>query len=158
MTQENNYPDLTYEMVFKIYTIGQNLKKSPNYLDEAPYSETVKKSLQLIFAAKNYPTNPTGTLDTSNLDIKQETEYLYRETKELLRSSILDEKDKAAVIKTATSQMEKLINLIERADNIAQIRDFEARVLRALKKVLPETREDFIKELTKMENEDEPRG
>lgn len=157
MTQNNNYPDLTYEVVFKLYTVGQNMKKSPKYLEEAPYSETVKKALQLIFTPQTYNTKPSGDIDTSSLDIRQETEYLYRETKELLRSKILDEKDKAAVIKTATSQMEKLISLIERSENIIQIREFETKVIRAIKKVLPEQREEFIKELTESEGEDEPR-
>jgi geranylgeranyl pyrophosphate synthase len=88
------------------------------------------------------------------LDLKQETQYLYKETKALLHTNVLDEKDKAAIIKTATSQMEKIINLMERSEAIAHIREFEAKVLRALKKVLPEQSEDFIKELEQLKGED----
>lgn len=151
----NNYPDINYESVFAIYTISQKMKQNKDYLDKSPYSETVKKSLSLMFANKETPQPaPAPLIDTSDLDLKTETSYLYKEAKSLLKSNVLDEKDRAAVIKTMTSQMEKLISLIERAENINQIRDFETKVLRTLKKVLPEKREEFLAELAKLEDLD----
>ena len=154
MTQQNKYPEITYEQVFALYTINQNMKQDPNYLDNSPYSETIRKSLQLIFQ-KVERTNILATeIKSEDLDLKLETQNLYKETKALLHTNVLDEKDKAAIIKTATSQMEKIINLIERSEAISQIREFEAKVMRALKKVLPEERESFIKELERVEGEE----
>ena len=155
MTQQNKYPEITYEQVFALYTIDQNMKQDPNYLDNSPYSETIRKSLQLIFKRVEQTRLYSTEIESKELDLRQETQSLYRETKALLQTNVLDEKDKAAIIKTATSQMEKIINLIERSESIVQIREFEAKVLRAIKKVLPEQREEFIKELTRQEEENE---
>lgn len=159
MTQTTNkYPqNITYESVFAIYTVSQNMKQDKQYLENAPYSEAVKKSLRIMFSQqpseviseeKFKPSN----IEISELDLKTETSYLYQEAKSLLKSNVLDEKDRAAVIKTMTSQMEKLIALVERAENINQMRDFETRVLKVMKKVLPEKREEFLAELARLEN------
>ena len=151
----NNYPEINYESVFALYTISQKMKQNKDYLDKSPYSETVKKSLNLMFASKETPQIiPQPTIDTSDIDLKTETGYLYKEAKSLLKSNVLDEKDRAAVIKTMTSQMEKLISLVERTENINQIREFETKVLRTIKKVLPEKREEFLAELAKLEDLD----
>lgn len=144
--EQNNYPDITYEMAFKIYTVGQNMRLYPQYLEKSPYSEPLRKSLNLIFGSKKVST-PNEKIEVSELDIRKETEYLYYETKNLLNSNALDEKDKASVIKTATTQLEKLLNLLERSENINQMREFEAKVLQIMKKVLPEKREEFLKEI-----------
>lgn len=155
MTQQNNYPSITYEQVFALYTISQNMKQDPTYLENSPYSETIRKSLQLIFHKVERNNLYASEISSEDLDLKQETQSLYRETKALLHTNVLDEKDKAAIIKTATSQMEKIISLIERSEAISQIREFEAKVLRVLKKVLPEQREEFIQELARMEGEND---
>lgn len=144
--EQNNYPDITYEMAFKIYTVGQNMRLYPQYLEKSPYSEPLRKSLNLIFGSKKTNT-PNEKIEVSELDICKETEYLYYETKNLLNSNALDEKDKASVIKTATTQLEKLLNLLERSENINQMREFESKVLQIMKKVLPEKREEFLKEI-----------
>ena len=153
MTQ-NKYPSITYESVFALYTIAQNMKQDSTYLENAPYSDTIKKSLSLIFQKPTPISTPMGEIRSEDLDLKQETQYLYRETKALLNTNVLDEKDKAALIKTATAQMEKILSLIERSENVVQIREFETKVLQALKKVLPEKREEFIKELDRLEGGD----
>lgn len=149
----NDYPIITYESVFAIYTISQKIKQNKHYLEEAPYSEAIKKSLNLMFAKTDNPVSALSapSFNTTELDLKTETSYLYNEAKSLLKSNVLDEKDRAAVIKTMTSQMEKLISLVERTENINQIRDFEAKVLKTLKNVLPEKREEFLVELAKLE-------
>lgn len=155
MTQQNKYPDISYEQVFALYTISQEMKKDHSYLENSPYSETIRKSLQLIFQKVERNNLYTSEINSEDLDLKQETQYLYKETKALLHTNVLDEKDKAAIIKTATSQMEKIISLIERSEAISQIREFEGKVLRAIKKVLPEQREEFIKELNRLEGKND---
>lgn len=146
MTQ-NKYPNITYDSVFSLYTIAQNMRQDPAYLENSPYSETIRKSLNLLFQRNNVTSADIADISSEDLDLKQETLYLYKETKALLRTNVIDEKDKAAIIKTATAQMEKILNLIERSENIVQIREFEAKVLKVIKKVLPEEREEIIKEL-----------
>lgn len=150
----SKYPDLTFESVFDVYNVGQNMKRDSNYLEDSPYSDTIRKTLVSIFKPEGRNITPRPVIDTKDLDIKKETEYLYVETKSLLNSHVLDEKDKAAVIKTATGQMEKLITLIEKANNLKYIREFESRVLEALKKVAPEVREEFLEELGRGEKDE----
>jgi hypothetical protein len=153
----NDYPDIDYATIFKIYTVGQNMRSITGYLNNSPYSEPIKKALGLIFNAN--ATNSTtgsviGELDTSELDIRKESEILYYQTKEILGSNTLDEKDKASVLKTATTLLEKLLNIIERSENISQMREFETKVLMAMKKVTPEIREQFLDEIDRLEHTD----
>jgi hypothetical protein len=146
---EQNYPEITYEMVFKIYTICQNMKTDDTYLEKAPYAEPVKKALSLMFPADE-PIDE-ALLDTSDLDIRKESELLYRQTKDLLSSNALDEKDKASVLKTSTTLLEKLLNILERSENISQMREFETKVLQVMKKVAPEVRDNFLEEIERLE-------
>lgn len=67
----------------------------------------------------------------------------------------MDDKDKASIQRTATAQLEKLLNLAERATNLNQMREFEMKVLKILKKVLPEQRELFLRELAESESRTE---
>lgn len=149
------YPDITYEMVFNVYSAGIEIRKNPRYLDNAPYSEAVKKSLKLIFPPitvnlcdKNAENSDS---DLMNLDLETEIKSLYFETKSLLNSNALDDKDKASVQRTATTQLEKLLTMIEKSINIRHMREFETKVLKVLKKVAPETREQFLEELARLE-------
>jgi hypothetical protein len=145
---EQNYPEITYEMVFKIYTVCQNMKADENYLDNSKYAEPIKKALSLMFPAEE-PVDD-ALLDTSELDIRKESEILYRQTKELLSSNALDEKDKASVLKTSTTLLEKLLNILERSENISKMREFETKVLQAMKKVAPEVRDNFLAEIERL--------
>lgn len=91
----------------------------------------------------------------TNLDLKTEIINLYWQTKELLKSNEIDDKDKASIQRTATTQLEKLLTLAERATNLNQMREFESKVLKILKKVLPEQREMFLRELAESESREE---
>ncbi len=146
MEQQNKYPEITYESVFNIYTIIQNNRKEKTYIEKSPYSEPVKKAL-LLLSNMGEIKNTTEEVNASDLDIRKESEILYYQTKQLLNSRELDEKDKASVLKTATTLLEKLLNLLERSENIQHMRDFESRVLQIMKKVTPEQREQFLKEI-----------
>lgn len=154
---KNNYPDLDFNTLFEVYNVIQQMRRDPAYLDDSPYSDSIRKALKNIFippgerpeiVVQNEP------IVLQNLNIKEETEYLYAETKRLLQSKLIDEKDRASIIKTATSQMEKLITLIEKADDIRNVREFENRVLKVMKKMPQEVREEFLSEIERMEKED----
>lgn len=149
MEQQNKYADITYESVFNIYTVIQNTRRDKSYIEKSPYSEPVKKALNLIVGSveSTKSSSSSGDVSASDLDIRKESEILYHQTKALLNSNELDDKDKASVLKTATSLLEKLLNILERSENIQHMRDFETRVLQIMKKVTPEQREQFIKEL-----------
>ena len=149
MEQQTKYADITYESVFNIYTAIQNIKRDKSYLDKSPYSEPVKKALCLLIGLNESKgdSNSKEALTAGDLDIRKESEILYYQTKTLLDSRELDDKDKASILKTATTLLEKLLNILERSENIQHMRDFETRVLQIMKKVTPEQREQFIKEL-----------
>lgn len=156
MDSQNSYPQITYEMVFNIYSVGVEMRKNSQYLAKSPYSDAVKKSLNLIFPPLSVnmgdKENPEGT-NFMELDLETEIKNLYFETKSLLNSNTLDDKDKASVQKTATTQLEKLLSMIEKSINIRHMREFETKVLKVLKKVAPETREQFLEELARLEGE-----
>lgn len=149
MEQQNKYPDVSYESVFNIYTIVQSNKRDKTFIEKSPYSEPVKKALLLL--ANPNPVAKEVDVDNIDIDLRKESEVLYIQTKQLLNSKELDEKDKASVLKTATTLLEKLLNLLERSENIQHVRDFETRVLQIMKKVTPEQRELFLQELKKGE-------
>lgn len=149
--KNNNYPDVSYQNVFDIYTIGQEIRKNPAYLNDSPYSDSVKKALKLIFQSETkQKTTSTSAISSSDLDelnLELEVKNLYMQTKELLYSENLDEKDKASIQKTAASQLEKLLDMAERSKNLRYIKEFESKVLSYLKKAMPEQREFFMKTL-----------
>lgn len=149
MEQQTKYVDITYESVFNIYTAIQNIKRDKSYLDKSPYSEPVRKALGLLVGLNESKgsSDSKENLTAGDLDIRKESEILYYQTKTLLDSRELDDKDKASILKTATTLLEKLLNILERSENIQHMRDFETRVLQIMKKVTPEQREQFIKEL-----------
>lgn len=153
---ENNYPNIDYKTVFTIYTIGLEMRKNPRYIADSPYSDAIKKSLNLIFPPVNINLGGTpkdeSTPNMMNLDLETEIKNLYWETKKLLTSNEMDDRDKASIQKTAANQLEKLLTLAERATNLNQMKEFEVKVLKILKKVLPEKREEFVRELVEMES------
>lgn len=157
MNSQSKYPELTYSEAYKFYAIVQSIKKDPNYLKESPYSETVKNALKEVFQLASYgmPAGPaTGSEKASEdipLDLEREIKELYLATKETLASTALDDKEKAAVQKTAANQLEKLLDMAERSRNIRWFREYENRVVKVLKKVLPAEREEFIRELVESE-------
>ena len=153
---ENIYPNIDYKTVFTIYTIGLEMRKNPRYIADSPYSEAIKKSLNLIFPPVSINLGGTpkdeSTPNMMNLDLETEIKNLYWETKKLLTSNEMDDRDKASIQKTAANQLEKLLTLAERATNLNQMKEFEVKVLKILKKVLPEKREEFVRELVEMES------
>lgn len=149
MEQQTKYVDISYESVFNIYTIIQNTRRDKSYIEKSPYSEPIRKALGLLMNLNETKEEgtPKENLSAGDLDIRKESEILYYQTKTLLDSRELDDKDKASILKTATTLLEKLLNILERSENIQHMRDFETRVLQIMKKVTPEQREQFIKEL-----------
>ena len=147
--KQSNYPDISFQSCFDIHSIGVATKKNPSYIKDSPYSDPIKKIL-LSFFEKPEPkaANAEVPLNLEELDLEREINLLYLSTKELLVADNLDSKEKIAVQKTATSQLEKLLDMATQAKNLKQMREFEEKVIRALKVVSPELRDDFLKELT----------
>lgn len=156
MANQSNYPELTYPEVYKLYEIARGIKNDKNYLKYSPYSGPIKDALEQMFQlVEDSPLSPTksvieDTADTS-LNLEHEIKALYLDTKATLKSEALDDKERASVQRTAAAQLEKLLDMAERSRNLRWFREYETKVVKVLKKVLPAEREAFIKELVESE-------
>ena len=66
---QKNYPDLTYPEVYKVQTIGINLKSDKDYIENSPYSQPIKDSLNSIFF-RNPETSPALRESLTSADIE----------------------------------------------------------------------------------------
>ncbi len=150
MTQNKTsaYPEIDFQTCFKVHSIGIEMKKDSSYLENSPYSKPVQDILKSLFTKEKTSQGSAPILDLEDLDLEKEVNLLYVSTKELLTTGNLDPKEKIAVQKTATSQLEKLLDMAAQAKNLKQMREFEERVIRALKTVEEHVRDEFLKELT----------
>lgn len=138
---QKNYPDLTYPEVYKVQTIGINLKSDKDYIENSPYSKPIKDSLNHIFF-RNPETSPAlreslTSADIENVNIEDETVKVYLQTRTLLDSGKLETTEKIRVLQTQTNLLEKQLSLQERAKNLRYVKDLENAILKVCK-VLPE--------------------
>lgn len=138
---QKNYPDLTYPEVYKVQTIGINLKSDKDYIENSPYSQPIKDSLNHIFF-RNPETSPAlqesiTSADIENVNIEDETVKVYLQTRTLLDSGKLETTEKIRVLQTQTNLLEKQLSLQERAKNLRYVKDLENAILKVCK-VLPE--------------------
>lgn len=164
----DKYPHLEFKEVYFVANVLQEMKKNPNFLDSAPYSDNVKQILQSMLPPPPPPveekhsgsekkvlsSRDVSKVNFDDIDLVFEIKYLYMQTKNLMTSENISDKDMMALSKTGAAQLEKLLELNERAVNDKYRKEFEDRVLRALRKALPEQREEFLKILSEEEKFD----
>lgn len=140
-TNQNEYPDLTYPEVYKLQTVAIKLKDNPEYIKNSPYKDHIKTALHAIFQRSGNTKVSHDNL--SDIDMEEETQYIYERTKELLNSG-LDKKEELQVLKNATDLLDKLLQAKERARNQRYVKDLENKIIKITKILPEETRNELL--------------
>lgn len=138
------YPELD---PWPLQVIAQQLEENPLYLEdpECPYPEEVKSLFQIRGKVSE---------DLADIDLEHETLALYQDIK-TSRDNFQDDDhaERNSYFRVATSLLEKLLNMRERANNIRQVSRFYEAVLQALERYLEPDQitefRDTLKEMTK---------
>ncbi len=149
------HPELDLPMLKNVELVRQLMSEHAAYFMESPYPGEAERLLKSWFdprgirnreakvsAQKESEENP-ATLETNKW------EYLYHETSTLYASlksakHSTDEEDKMAYFRTATSLMEKLISLQERALGLKQISEHNALMMNIMERVLSPTQRNEV--------------
>lgn len=136
------YPDLDDAMILPVKAALHLIEQNPGYLDgeDCPFSESVKEFLStLVSRDVNLPREPNfleksddkwGTLEAETADI-------YTQLKEF--GSNLKQEDvseRLQFFKTATTLLEKIVSLNERALGLKNLHEFQTTVLKILDEVM----------------------
>lgn len=123
------YPEID---PWPLQVISENLRENPMYLEdpECPYSDDVKR-----FFRDRVETASEVTLE--DLDLEEETLGLYRDIKESRENFNTDDHaERNSYFRTATTLLEKLLVMQERATNVRQVSRFYEVVLGTLERYL----------------------
>lgn len=148
ITLEPHYPTLDPQVLRTLTLIQKLSDQDPTYLKKAPYPIEIvdffpKKSESFTVAVKSDETR----------DLEEEADILYNDLKALRPSMIggnESSKDSFDYVKAATSLLEKVLNIKERASKIKEIDKFKATVIEFLADVVtPEQRTLFMDALSR---------
>lgn len=139
------YPDLDPATMKAIGVIQKLAYEHPAYWLSAPYSGAIQMQLEGLFNAKSKrapDSRDAPPADTPPLDDRDDWQFLSEETKTLYRDlkAAKPAGDEPAAqmgyFRTATSLLEKLLAMNERAQNLKQVSDFYAGVLEVMDSTL----------------------
>lgn len=140
--------------------IRRHLQEDTGYLDhpDCPYSPELTEFLKEILTERE---NPLEQIDTSSgseegsepeeVDIETESRRLYHEMRGFLKKiDKTDVSERAAMFRTCTALLEKLITIQERAQGINQYMGFKRLLFEALDEYLtPNQRTELLDRLDK---------
>lgn len=136
------YPPLPERAAWAVDIILQNMAQDPEYLAYSPYSREELAILERLTGGAA----ARRAADADEIEVVGEGKWarLESESNKLFKSltefsSKLNERDNAeqmAYFRTATSLLDKIVNIQERAANLKQISMFHDTVLRVMEDVL----------------------
>lgn len=144
------------EVASSLKFLSRKLKEEPDFLTnpQCPYGPELVGWLQntLVSQQINMTTTVSPEDLTNEIDIEVESTLLFREMKtfktELTKSDV---NEKAAMFRTLTSLMEKIINVRERASSLKNYTLFEQTVIDAIDNYLePKERTLLLEQLQKI--------
>jgi len=150
------YPDIDEEALWAIDVIRQHLEQDADYLLDSPYSTKARESLAKLTRERKKAA-PTVVEGSKWEILEAETQGLYRELKETSENlSIDDHSERMSYFRTATSLLDKLVGLQERAMGLKKVHAFQQTVLDIMEDVLePGQRTEVMDKLRKaVENDD----
>jgi hypothetical protein len=146
-----SYPPISDVTLVPIRTIDLLLKEHPDALSrpDCPYPAHIRTFLARILDRKLEKVAVVEVeMDLEQLGI--EISALYQDIRETLKVEIADPKDKVAVIKTGTEQLNRLIGLREKVMNLREMSEFQRAVMEVLEQVVtPAQRSEFVERLAK---------
>lgn len=154
------YPRLSEPVTLdSLKLIRRHLQEDPDYLThpECPYSAELAELLtEILSESKNTlevisPEPEANETEPEDVDIETESRRLYHEMRGFLKN--LDHSDvseRAAMFRTCTALMEKLITIQERAQGVNQYMGFKRLLFEALEEYLsPSERTELLERLEK---------
>lgn len=156
----NYFPPLPEGAAWSLELVLRGIKSEPGYLDDedCPYSEEDRKALERIAGQRRVEIEEDAEIDPN----EDKWARLERETKELFDGlmseqdnfAVKDNAEKMAFFRTATSLLDKLVGIQERAANLRQIHQFHDAVLRIMEDTLDAgQRTNVMEELRRAINE-----
>lgn len=148
------YPKLDESTVKKLDVVRQLAQQHPGYFLESPYSGETEKLITDWFLSKRRPVTETGTSAATELtDDRDPWDMLYSESKELFLnlkqvkfSTDGDTSEKMSYFRTATSLLEKLVSLQERAMGLREIGEFQRAVMDVMESTLTSSQRTKVME------------
>jgi hypothetical protein len=138
-----DFPQLDHKAMWDIARVIRHLKEDPNFLNQSPYPMDVRDWLVRQAAGGE-------TSDVKLEDLETEAQTLFLQLKKLSKDveAGTEVKDKLSYIKAATSLLDKLILLKERAADVKQQAKFQNTVLTLLEEICtPDQRTQVMERL-----------
>jgi hypothetical protein len=128
------FPPLSNDALWAFSVIFEHLLSDPEYLEheECPYPRDFREKLSKIKAKTTI-----SEAEIEEIDLESEAHTLFlelRESKDHLTSD--DNAERMSYFRTATSLLDKLIGMRERANNIKRVSAFYSSVLGVMEEVL----------------------
>lgn len=152
------YPQIDEESLWALDVIRQHVEQDPDYLKNAPYPSKVVITLTKLVKPRHERPVIEVTETRSKWDILEiETQDLYDKLKETSETlSIDDHSERMSYFRTATSLLDKLVGLQERAMGLKRVHQFQQSVLDIMEDVLdPGQRTEVMEKLKRSIEEDE---
>ena len=157
MTQDTDsfyYPFLDIPTVKSLEIIQALFEESPTYFNNSNYPVEVKRVIQKMVGVAPVSIPPKKEIPSQNApEGCSRWETLYTETQSLFtslkatESSAEDNAERMAYFRTATSLLEKLVSLQERALGLKQISEFQSKVLDIMERLPADQRTQIMLEL-----------
>ena len=155
------YPKLDETTVKNLRVVKQLMVAHPGYFLEAPYSKDVEETLTEWFIEKKSSLSKPVAAESG--EEKDPWDMLYSESKTLFEnlktvefSKLGETAEMMSYFRTATSLLEKLVSLQERALGLKEIGDFHRAVMDIMENVLTPTQRttvmDQLTSLTSIKN------
>lgn len=153
MSDDFYYPTLDPQTMKNISVIQKLAAEHPSYWLTAPYSGEIQLQLEGMFFRKK--ASEKADKEEAELPINDDREswqFLYEESRNLyinLKNAKPTGDDPAAQMgyfRTATSLLEKLLSMSERANNLKQVSDFYALVMDIMEGVMSPTQRTEVME------------
>lgn len=146
--QDRYYPVLDVSTIQALETVQLLIEDDPTYLDEAPYPKEVLEYLR-GGGGEERPVVPV-----EDLDLEAEADRLYQELREY-GETVKDPAERNTYFRLSTTLMEKLLNIKERATNVAMVKQFTETVLQIMEDELsPDQRTSIMRRLRDLMGEE----
>ena len=153
------YPEVDPTWFLPLRVIFTALQGDPLWLErpECPYDEETCSAIREVWLQQRgerteratRTAKPLGDSEDRWTQLEEELTTLYDELRNFQSGvSIDDAKEHMAVFRTATSLLDKLVGLSERANNVKSVSEFRARVLGVFDEILtPDQRSTAMEKL-----------
>lgn len=146
MAETREYPIFTPAAERALIDLVEKIAKWEDFLThkECPYPTRVKNALETLISGQ-----------TGEVSIAEESKALYRSIKTTLNTADkMETSEKVQIFRTATSLLEKLLVMQEKAVAVEQYAKFKGLVIQTLDRYLsPLQLSEFTEELQQLENE-----